>query len=161
MGPELLSDQLNYNARVMVLNCDGISDEESLSAPQAGGNCLNWVLGHIVATRNRMLGLVGCDPVWNEKMAEPYRRGSQPISAKNATPLAAILEAVDQSQAALLEALSGLSDEDLGGSSSIQFFKGDAETLGSALAAFVFHEAYHVGQTGVLRRVAGHEGAIK
>ncbi|MEO8090106.1 MAG: hypothetical protein ABI703_07410 [Gemmatimonadales bacterium] len=29
------------------------------------------------------------------------------------------------------------------------------ETVGSNLATLVFHQAYHVGQTGGLRRVAG------
>jgi hypothetical protein len=35
------------------------------------------------------------------------------------------------------------------------------ETVGSLLAAFAFHEAYHVGQTGILRRVIGREGVVK
>jgi hypothetical protein len=35
------------------------------------------------------------------------------------------------------------------------------ETVGSNLVTFVFHESYHVGQTGVLRRVAGKPGVIK
>jgi len=30
-----------------------------------------------------------------------------------------------------------------------------------ALAGLVFHEAYHVGQTGLLRRIAGKGGAIE
>ena len=29
-------------------NLDGLSHEESLVIPEPGGNCLNWVLGHIV-----------------------------------------------------------------------------------------------------------------
>jgi hypothetical protein len=35
------------------------------------------------------------------------------------------------------------------------------ETVGSLLAAISFHEAYHVGQTGLLRRVVGREGVVK
>jgi hypothetical protein len=35
------------------------------------------------------------------------------------------------------------------------------ETVGSLLAALAFHEAYHVGQTGILRRVIGREGVVK
>ena len=34
------------------------------------------------------------------------------------------------------------------------------DTVGSQLATFVFHECYHVGQTGVLRRVVGKSGVI-
>ena len=29
------------------------------------------------------------------------------------------------------------------------------------MTGLVFHEAYHAGQLGVLRRVSGQEGAIK
>jgi uncharacterized damage-inducible protein DinB len=35
------------------------------------------------------------------------------------------------------------------------------ETVGTMLATIVQHQAYHSGQLGVLRRVAGKPGAIK
>jgi uncharacterized damage-inducible protein DinB len=35
------------------------------------------------------------------------------------------------------------------------------ETVGSLVATVIFHQAYHSGQTGVLRRVSGKKGAIK
>ena len=35
------------------------------------------------------------------------------------------------------------------------------EAVGSLLAGLLFHEAYHVGQTGVLRRLIGMDGALK
>jgi hypothetical protein len=33
--------------------------------------------------------------------------------------------------------------------------------LGETLFVLQFHEAYHAGQTGLLRRMAGREGVIK
>lgn len=35
------------------------------------------------------------------------------------------------------------------------------ETVRSLLTTVMFHQAYHAGQTAVLRRVAGKEGAIR
>ncbi len=35
------------------------------------------------------------------------------------------------------------------------------ETVGSLLAGLAFHEAYHTGQLGILRRVSGADGAVK
>jgi uncharacterized damage-inducible protein DinB len=35
------------------------------------------------------------------------------------------------------------------------------ETIGSLLATILFHQAYHSGQTAVLRRLVGKPGAIK
>ena len=75
--------------------------------------------------------------------------------------MAEILDGYSESQKAILAALGELSDEDLEAKSPLSFFKGGKETIGSALAAFAFHEAYHIGQTGVLRRIAGKAGAIK
>ncbi len=34
------------------------------------------------------------------------------------------------------------------------------ETVRSLLSVTFFHQAYHAGQTGILRRIAGKEGAI-
>jgi hypothetical protein len=39
--------------------------------------------------------------------------------------------------------------------------KNPKETLRSLLTTVLFHQAYHSGQTGLLRRIAGKEGAIK
>jgi uncharacterized damage-inducible protein DinB len=35
------------------------------------------------------------------------------------------------------------------------------ETVGDQLAFLQFHEAYHIGQAGLLRRLAGKDGAIR
>ena len=35
------------------------------------------------------------------------------------------------------------------------------ETVGSLLSVVLFHQAYHAGQTAVLRRVAVKDGAIR
>jgi uncharacterized damage-inducible protein DinB len=161
MGAELLADQLTYNQRVLEANLKDVNHEDSLAAPAQGGNCLNWVVGHVVTTRNTMLKLLGREPVWDDDRAAPYRRASDPVTAETALPLAEIVEAFGVSQERLLEGLRGLGDEDLAAKAPMSFFKGDQETMGSALAAFLFHESYHVGQTGVLRRVAGKAGAIK
>jgi uncharacterized damage-inducible protein DinB len=161
MGPELLADQLTYNQRVVAINTDGLTQEDSLVAAPGGGNCLNWVVGHVVATRNGLLKLLGREPIWGQERAALYRRGSDPIRADNALPLALNLADYAASQETILAALRELTDDDLAAPTEVRFFKGDAETVGSALAGFVFHESYHVGQTGILRRVAGKAGAIQ
>jgi len=161
MGPELLADQLTYNQRVLAVNTDGLTQEDSLVAAPGGGNCLNWVVGHVVATRNGLLKLLGREPIWGQERAALYRRGSDPIRADNALPLAAILADYAASQETILAALRELSDGDLAAATAMSFFKGDAETVGSAIAAYVFHEAYHIGQSGILRRVAGKVGAVR
>ena len=161
MGSELLADQLSYNHRVIEANTAGLTQENSLATPAAGGNCLNWVLGHVVTSRNGIAKLLGLDPIWDPQRAAPYSRGSEPITEETALPMEEILADFAASQKTILPALAGLTDEDLAAKSPLSFFKGDKETVGSALAAYVFHETYHIGQSGILRRVAGKEGAVK
>ena len=35
------------------------------------------------------------------------------------------------------------------------------ETVGSLIGLLAFHQSYHTGQTGILRRVLGHESSLK
>lgn len=61
-GSELASIyEFSYGA--IKLNLDGVSNEESLFIPQPAGNCINWVVGHIVAARNTALNLAGGAPI--------------------------------------------------------------------------------------------------
>lgn len=161
MGAELLVDQLSFNLGTIKVNTEGLTHEESLVAPPGGGNCLNWVVGHLVSSRNGLLRLLGCDFVWDKERAERYQRGSDPISAEEAVAFDEILADFAASQEPIVAALRGLTDEQLAAPTTARYLKGDDETLGSVLATFVFHEAYHTGQTGLLRRILGKEGAIK
>jgi len=161
MGAELLVDQLSFNLGTIKINTKGLTHEESLVAPPGGGNCLNWIVGHLVSSRNGLLKLLGCEGVWDKERAELYKRGSDPISAGDAVAFEEILADFAAAQEPIVAALRALSDEELAAPTTARYLKGDDETLGSALATFVFHEAYHAGQTGLLRRILGKDGAIK
>lgn len=155
MNPETLAYLFELNKYCTEKNTEGLSHADSLVQPQSGGNCCNWVLGHIVSTRNVILKLLGEQPIWSEHEAELYQRGSNPINSESeALSLETVLAAFDRSQEQILSALKHKSDEDM--NQEI-----DNETLGQKLATLHFHETYHVGQLGLLRRIAGKEGAIK
>ena len=64
-------------------------------------------------------------------------------------------------QEPLLRTIEAMSPEVLASHPPRKFTNDLNETVGSNLATFVFHECYHVGQTGVLRRVAGKPGVVK
>jgi hypothetical protein len=155
MTKEALRVLFRYNHYAIGANARDLSHEESLIQPRPSGNCANWVLGHIVATRGAVFSLVGEEPVWSEAESAPYRRGSPPITGHDgARPFSEILAALDRSQELLMAGL-----ERLGGAGL-----GPVEAEGSAaanLAGLQFHEAYHAGQLGILRRIAGRNGAIR
>jgi hypothetical protein len=156
MTAEGLKRLFGYNHYAIGVNARDLSHEESLLGPQPGGNCANWVLGHIVASRGGVLSLLGEQPVWNDAESERYKRGSAPIvgTEDGPRPFPEILEAFDRSQERVLAGLSRVSNEQLGSAAT-------EGSMASRLAGLQFHEAYHAGQLGLLRRIAGKEGAIK
>jgi hypothetical protein len=143
------------NHQVLHINTKGISNEDALVQPRPAGNCLNWVVGHIVSTRNLALKALGREPFWSEDVIARYKRSSPPITGPaEGLPFDRLVQDFDRSQEQLQSALGSLTDADLAKPA-------DEGTFAERLAFLHFHEAYHVGQTAVLRRIAGKEGAIK
>jgi len=135
-------------------NLAGVTHEESLFWPSPAGNSINWVLGHIVATRNVMMQSLGSAAIWTPEEAAPYERGAKPSrDGTGGRRLEEIIAAVDQSQNAVMERIRALSPDDLGRHSP-------TGTVGELLTILGFHEAYHVGQLGIQRRLIGKDGAI-
>ena len=145
----------DVNAYALDVNVKDISHEESLLQPGGGGNCLNWVVGHIVANRNHILSLLGEEPIWGEEAYARYKRGSAPIreDGSGARPFAEMLADFVTSQGRVRDGLGRMTESRLAEQAG-------KETVGDQLAFLQFHEAYHIGQAGLLRRLAGKEGAI-
>ncbi|MFQ5650878.1 MAG: DinB family protein [bacterium] len=156
MDTKILQKLYGINADVMHRNIEGLSHDDSLCQPQPGGNCLNWVVGHIVVTRNLTLDLLGRERVWDESRAKPYKRYSEPIKGGSQAPnFSDIITAFDKSQEEVMAGLQQLRPEQL------DQLVDDKETLREKLSLLYFHETYHLGQTAILRRLAGKAGAIK
>jgi uncharacterized damage-inducible protein DinB len=141
---------------VIKANVGEITHEESLKQPAPAGNCVNWVLGHLVATRSNFLLALGGEPVWGDADRNRYDRHGPPIKSGNeAKPLAEIWKALDDSQQRLVKTVSELTPQRLAEKAPFSPSNDPDETIGSLLTTFAFHEAYHAGQTGVLRRIVG------
>ena len=143
-------------------NLEDLSNDESLVRPERGGNCLNWVLGHIVVYRGNVLKLIGRQPVFAGDQAKPYLRGSHPDGTEHYLDLATLRGMLSDAHQELIPALSLMTEEQLARDVPEEFNRPPlAGSIGNALARLSFHESYHAGQIGLLRRIAGREGAIK
>ena len=123
-----------------------------------GANCLNWVLGHIADSRDNVLRLLGEAPALGEA-AGRYRRESDPVTADDpgVVPLEDLLAALSEGQARLSRALGNLSDAAL----AEERQDGDRTLpLGTLLHFANWHETYHVGQTELLRALAGKRDKV-
>ena len=156
MDGQALSKIFELSHMALTRNLEGITPEESLHAPEPGGNSLNWVLGHLVWGRHQIFKILGKPPLWEEEKIARYARGSAPIEegAPGAEPLEEIRAVFEKTQKPLLEALGSCSAEQLAATND----KG--QTVAQQIAVLGYHEGYHGGQIGLLRRLLGHEGAI-
>ena len=142
-------------------NLDGVTQEESMVMPPAG-NCLNWVLGHLVTARGLVLNLAGGAPVMPEDAAQTYRRGSGQLGPNDKVlDMGTLRGLLSDSQQQLVAALEAMSDETLALPVPEQFRRPPLTgSIGDSLARLCLHEGYHNGQIGLLRRIAGKPGAI-
>ncbi len=143
-------------------NLDGVSHAESVVVPQPSGNCLNWVLGHVILSRGLLLTLSGGTPVLTGSQAEPYKRGSSCGVVDGLLDLATLRGLLADSQQQLIPGLAAMSDDALARPVPEPYNR--SPLTGSIVDAFArlhYHESYHNGQIGLLRRIAGKDGAIR
>jgi uncharacterized damage-inducible protein DinB len=156
---DALAAQLNVSQMAIKRNLEGVTPDESTVKPQGGGNSANWIVGHIVVARHRLLTVLGEKGLLSEENIATYTRGSSG-SVTSGLALESLVDAFHRSQPLLVARLQRLTDAELTTKSPMNSPAGPDASLGAALAAMVFHEAYHIGQLGIVRRLLGKSGAI-
>jgi len=145
------------NQWVINAQADGLTHADSVLQLPFRSNCLNWVLGHIVVYRDRVLELLGASPTLTQDEASFYLRDSEPITdGDTAVPLERLLDALGQSQERLKAALRQTSPDILAAIHDEE----RQQTVVDRIAFLLWHEVYHVGQLEILRQLAGTEDAI-
>jgi uncharacterized damage-inducible protein DinB len=157
-----LLQQAGMTRKIVRMNLEGISHEESLAQPKPGGNCMNWVLGHLLWVYDSLLPLLGQPRVAGDGELDHYVRGSSPIrQPSDALPLERLVAAWQTAADRVDSGISNLPPERLAEPSANSPSGNPNETVGSLLFTVMFHQAYHAGQLGILRRLAGRPGAVK
>ena len=161
MDAESIRQMFSLATRAMAANLEGFTHDDALAQPPGGGNCVNWILGHVVVHRNHMLRALGAEPVWGADADARYERGSAPVTGpERALPLETLLEALASSRERLLASLETVGDERLAAVPA-DATGSAAAPIGRRLAVLMVHEGYHVGQVATLRRLSGRAGAIR
>ena len=153
-----LAQHFGLMFQIAAANLEGMTREQSLAQPSPGGNCANWILGHLTDVQNGAMKLIGEKPVW---VSDQLKRASyDPItSPERSIDWDTLRDHFLGSRERCVAAVSRLSDASLAESVPHPF--GGTCTRGELLTTLAFHQTYHVGQLGVARRIAGMEGAIK
>lgn len=153
-----LAQHFGLMYQVTAANLEGMTREHSLAQPSSGGNCANWILGHLTDVQNGVMRLLGEEPAWE---SEQLRRASfDPITeADQAIDWDTLRERFLASRERCLAAISRLSDDKLAETVPHPF--GGTCTRAELLNVLAFHQTYHAGQVALARRVAGLDGVIK
>lgn len=151
---ESMSRAFGLNVRVIHMQLAGLTHEDALRQPAARGNCANWVLGHLINTRDRLLPLLDEKPVFGESEQTLYSSDTAPITADSTgmPQLATLLAALDEQQARLVAGLGRAT------ASALQMEierDGRRQPVGDFIFGIYFHDTYHVGQFEYLRQLTG------
>lgn len=162
MSLGLIALQFRYTHAVLTQNLEGFTEDDAFAAPAGGGNCANWIVGHLLNSRAELLSALDAEAPWGDRRLARYRRGSAQLSgAKGALPLTELLEDLNATQNTLLAAFKAFDESRLRDPAPFSPTENPKETVGSLFAGLAFHESYHAGQTGLLRRMVGKEGKIR
>ncbi len=139
---------------------DGLTQEDTIIRPQPAGNCLNWVVGHLIAIYHNLLPMLGQEPVLPLDVLERYDRGAPPLPDGAALDIGDLRRAWDETSRRVEAGLAALDPSTLGAAAPFSPGGDPNETVATLLATIVWHQGYHVGQAGLLRRMAGKPGVI-
>jgi hypothetical protein len=150
----------NYQLTYRIINrqTEGISNAQSVIQPPVRGNCMNWILGHILMERDYVLKLLGVEPVLEAADQERYLRDSAPvIRLEDGLPFDKLLSLLTISQERIESGLKAISEERLAETDQAGE---QCDQVGALIAFIHWHETYHTGQFELLRQLAGKNDKV-
>ncbi|KAF0112190.1 MAG: hypothetical protein FD147_251 [Chloroflexi bacterium] len=136
----------------------GITHAESVIQPPVRGNCMNWVIGHILMQRDLVLQLLDEAPIWDKSKSDRYRRGSEPVTnAADGLPFDGMMANLALSQERIERGLKAISPDSLTRQGELN---GEHDQIGTLIAGLHWHETYHTGQLELLRQFTGKNDKV-
>jgi uncharacterized damage-inducible protein DinB len=155
--PQKLISPFQRTHWIIKQQTNGLTHADSVLQLPFRGNSMNWILGHIMESRNKVLAALGEPPALAEVQAARYERDSEPVTnEEDAVDFEHLLAAIDDSQERIIAALEKSTTDDL----AIIYNEERQITLGDRLEFLHWHETYHVGQLEILRQLAGTDDKI-
>src|SRR3954453_19609536 len=141
------------NNALVARSLDGMSDEDLWRQLTGSGNPIAWLLGHLTETRAGLLGEMGApiDYGWSRT----FQRGSAFQDRAGYPTGAAIETAWKATHSGMRDAFENVTGAQLPAPVTRRPVPG-VEKLEDLIAFCGFHESYHVGQIGFIRKQLGH-----
>jgi hypothetical protein len=131
-----------------------LEPEELTRTPCDNANPMVWMAGHLAQSRVRLGRLLGVE----QEVPWPslFKRDVPAPGSEEYPAIAEIRRAWGSAGEALRTRLRSMSDADLHGDLQVKIPSTDG-TLRGAIVFALFHEGYHIGQMGYVRRTLGRE----
>jgi uncharacterized damage-inducible protein DinB len=157
---DYLAAAFERNMRIIKMQAEGLTHQDSLIQLPFRANCLNWIVGHIVTNRNNVLKLLEAEDRIDPLPLDRYVRDSDPITPESTDvqPLDRLIQLLEETQGDIDEILGEISPKKL--KSKVAFFGNTTMTIGEWLLFFFFHDCYHTGQAEILRQAAGTDDKV-
>jgi len=142
--PTLYNNILGTSNYVIKEKTEGLTHDDSMLQLPFPGNCMNWILGHLMVYRMQCLGVIDGVSEADEDEFALYGFGSEPMTdSDKAIPLETLLARLDTLSEQIAAALEKMPDSRL---DELVDEGQDVTVAQRLLFNLVYHEAYHVGQ---------------
>lgn len=150
--------RFNDGAMLRMLTAD-FRPEDWMRRPGAdGGNSPHWIVAHLAASRRRVRRKLG-DAVPEESWERLVATGHKPEPVHELPPVEVLLADFGESGGVLERLLATLTEDEASAPWGSEFPDG-SKSLSGGLHFFHFHESYHLGQLGLIRRLCGKPGFV-
>jgi len=153
-----IANTLRVNFIVLGKQTAGLSHEDSLRQPVPRGNCLNWVVGHIALHREFMMQNLGIEAEVGEGALARYAKDSAPIveDSEHVLQLDDLIAIIGRQQDRIMAALESIPEAELAQPAPLN----ESKTVAGHVLFLAWHEGYHLGQTELLRQLAGTDDKV-
>ena len=152
VGLAALAEQFRVSTNLFVKALDGLDREGLLSRIGPGSNPPIWIAGHLAQSRVRIINILGGQRP--QPWTGMFDTGSVIGDLARYPQASVIIERWTALSEELMDRLEQVTSEQLEAPPPPRVASPDG-TLRSALALLAFHEGYHIGQLGFIRKWLG------
>jgi len=127
-----------------------MSSPQIQERPGADANSMQWILGHIIASRYSILQLMGSDS--NQPYGPLFSKNAEPKEPGEYPSVEELKESWNQAAKELNDRLEELTEGELEKPIERKFPGVDSTVMGG-ITFLHFHESYHIGQLAYIRRL--------
>ena len=152
-----VADQYKLNTKLFDKVLEGVKDNQQFTSPMEVANSVNWVAGHLVSSRYGVANMLGIEDKcpWGDM----YDMGVDLKDSSEYPSLAEIKSAFKEISAKLESGLESAPESALTKEPPWQG-PGMENSIRGTVAFMSFHESYHLGQLGYLRKLLGLDRAF-